>query len=57
MENKKGTGKSCWDKLFPEVGKQVNGFTESLGLGSFLVEVAPWKKHRKMDESPQKPEL
>ena len=60
MEHKKGAGKSYWDRLFLEVGKQVNGFAlidRIAWLGILIGGGGTWRKHRATDENPQKPEL
>ena len=60
LEFKKGKGKSYWDGLFLEVGKQVNGFAAIDRIAWFGVKIGgggAWKKHRTMNETPQKPVL
>lgn len=58
VEYQKGAGKSYWDGLFLQVGKQVNGFTlidRIAWLGVVIGGGGAWKKHRKVNKSPQKP--
>ncbi len=60
LEFKKGKGKSYWDKLFLEVGKQVNGFApidRIAWLGVVLGGGGAWKKHRNTNATPQRPAL
>jgi hypothetical protein len=59
-EYMQGEGKSYWDRLFLEVGKQVNGFALInliAWLGVFIGGSGAWKKHREKNESPRKPKL
>ncbi len=60
IEYMRGAGKNYWDKLFLEVGKQVNGFAlidRIAWLGVAIGGGGAWNKHRANDESPQKPKL
>ena len=53
---KQGAGKSYWDKLFLEVGKQVNGFTVVdfiAWLGIVISGHVIWRKHRKAESRSQ----
>ena len=54
-----GAGKDHWDKLFRDVGDEVNGFAlvNKIGwLGVRLGGGGPWKKHRNANNEPSKPE-
>lgn len=60
LEFEKGAGKSYWDNLFLEVGKQVNGLAgidRIAWLGVKIGGSGAWNKHRNMNEPPQKPVL
>lgn len=55
----KGAGRSYWDSLFLEVGKQVNGFAAIDWSAWLAIKIAGggvWNKHRDTNEPPQKPE-
>lgn len=56
----KGAGKSAWDQVFLEVGKQVNGFIIIDAIAWFALKLAgerAWKANRRRNEPITKPEL
>jgi hypothetical protein len=53
-------GRNFWDKMFKDVGNQVNGFSlvDTIAwLGVSLGGHFAWKKHRKIDVKPEKPQF
>ncbi len=56
----KGAGKTFWDQVFLDVGRQVNGFAIIDAIAWFALKLAgerAWKANRRRHESIKKPEL
>ena len=56
----KDAGKDFWDKLFEDVGEEVNGFFLINAIASLAVAVSgnsAWNEHREADLKPDTPDL